>query len=230
MPRRRPWRHFASAAKGAAPHLQWGQTATFQGDENIMGLSAQALKAGLDAIAAQTPASAPRWNAWAIPNRASARGYATMLRTIVGQQVSVAAAASMWRKLTAALGEDVPPPLLEADFDALRACGLSRQKQAYARSLCELVVAGELDFPPCPPTTRRPSPISPASRASGAGRPKSICCLPKGGPTSGPPAIWRCRCCKLLACPNGPAKRPRAKWPKSGARTRRGGDLHLALL
>jgi DNA-3-methyladenine glycosylase II len=81
--------------------------------------------------------------------RIRARGYATMLRTIVGQQVSVAAAASMWRKLTAALGEDVPPTaVLEADFDALRACGLSRQKQAYARSLCELVVAGELDFPP----------------------------------------------------------------------------------
>lgn len=40
--------------------------------------------------------------------------------------------------------------LLDADFDALRACGLSRQKQGYARSLCELVVSGELDLDSLP--------------------------------------------------------------------------------
>ena len=50
-------------------------------------------------------------------------------------------------KLEALLGEDMPPhDLLAADFDSLRACGLSRQKQGYARSLCELVVSGELDW------------------------------------------------------------------------------------
>ena len=77
-----------------------------------MGLSAEQLTAGLDAVA-----------------------------------VSIAAAASVWRKLEALLGEDIPPEaLLAADFDALRACGLSRQKQGYARSLCELVVSGELDL------------------------------------------------------------------------------------
>lgn len=75
------------------------------------------------------------------------RGYHTLLRTIVGQQVSVAAAASVWNKLQALLGEDIPPEkLLAADFDALRGCGLSRQKQGYARSLCEQVVAGVLDL------------------------------------------------------------------------------------
>jgi DNA-3-methyladenine glycosylase II len=35
---------------------------------------------------------------------------------------------------------------LAAEFDALRACGLSRQKQGYARSLCELTLSGELDL------------------------------------------------------------------------------------
>jgi DNA-3-methyladenine glycosylase II len=59
----------------------------------------------------------------------------------------VAAAASVWRKLEAELGEDMAPEaLLAAEFDALRACGLSRQKQGYARSLCELVAGGELDL------------------------------------------------------------------------------------
>jgi DNA-3-methyladenine glycosylase II len=65
------------------------------------------------------------------------------MRTIVGQQVSVAAADSMWRKLEAELGAAMPPAeLLSRDFDTLRACGMSRQKQAYLRSLCELLEAG----------------------------------------------------------------------------------------
>jgi DNA-3-methyladenine glycosylase II len=61
--------------------------------------------------------------------------------------VSVAAAASVWNKLEALLGEEMrPETLLAAEFDALRACGLSRQKQGYARSLCELVAGGTLDL------------------------------------------------------------------------------------
>ena len=113
-----------------------------------MGLSAEQLTAGLDAVAASEPAIASALARTGYPEpRIRERGYRTLLRTIVGQQVSIAAAASVWRKLEALLGEDIPPEaLLAADFDALRACGLSRQKQGYARSLCELVVSGELDL------------------------------------------------------------------------------------
>ncbi|MFM6853532.1 MAG: DNA-3-methyladenine glycosylase family protein, partial [Sphingopyxis sp.] len=39
-----------------------------------------------------------------------------------------------------------PARVLTADFDTLRACGLSRQKQGYMRSLCELVANDEIDF------------------------------------------------------------------------------------
>ena len=34
-----------------------------------------------------------------------------------------------------------------ADFDTLRACGLSGQKQGYAKSLAQLILDGELDWP-----------------------------------------------------------------------------------
>ncbi len=104
--------------------------------------------AGLDAVAARDPRIASALERAGYPaERIRERGHRTLLRTIVGQQVSVAAAASVWRKLEAALGEDMAPEaLLAADFDTLRACGLSRQKQGYARSLCELEVAGELDL------------------------------------------------------------------------------------
>jgi DNA-3-methyladenine glycosylase II len=50
----------------------------------------------------------------------------------------------VWNKLETALGEVTPATVLAADFDTLRACGLSRQKQGYARSLSELVASGEL--------------------------------------------------------------------------------------
>ena len=113
-----------------------------------MGLSAQQLAEGIDAVAAREPAIAAALDRTGYPEpRIRATGYRTLLRTIVGQQVSVAAAASMWRKLEAHLGEEMPAEaLLAAEFDELRACGLSRQKQGYARSLCELVVGGELDL------------------------------------------------------------------------------------
>lgn len=117
-----------------------------------MGLSADALKEGLDTIAGREPRMARALELAGYPEpRIRPTGYATLLRTIVGQQVSVAAAASVWRKLELLLGEGIPSGrLLAASFDDLRACGLSRQKQGYVRSLCELVEEGALDFDALP--------------------------------------------------------------------------------
>lgn len=113
-----------------------------------MGLTAEQIKTSLAAVAAREPAIAKALDIAGLPEpRIRERGYRTLLRTIVGQQVSVAAASSVWNKLEAELGEEMlPAELLARDFDSLRACGLSRQKQGYARSLCELVHAGELDL------------------------------------------------------------------------------------
>lgn len=117
-----------------------------------MGLSAKHLRAGIKAVAEAEPAFARALDIAGYPEpRIRDTGHVTMLRTIVGQQVSVAAAASMWRKLEALVGEDMAPEaILAHDFDALRACGLSRQKQSYIRSLCELVLSGEVDFASLP--------------------------------------------------------------------------------
>ena len=117
-----------------------------------MSLNAEAIRTGLDAIATREPAIARALEIAGYPEpRIRNTGYATLLRTIVGQQVSVAAASSVWKRLEEFLGPDLPPErLLAADFDELRGCGLSRQKQGYARSLCELVVNGEIDFDSLP--------------------------------------------------------------------------------
>ena len=115
-------------------------------------MRAEDIVEGLDAVTASDPALAAALARVGYPGpRLRERGYRTLLRTIVGQQVSVAAASSMWRKLEALLGEDMPAEaLLAAGFDDLRGCGLSRQKQGSARSLCELVVSGELDLDALP--------------------------------------------------------------------------------
>jgi DNA-3-methyladenine glycosylase II len=83
--------------------------------------------------------------------RVSEPGATTLLRTIVGQQVSVAAARSMWAKLEAGYG--APPELakiLKATDEELRLAGLSRQKAGYARSLAGLVLSGELNLDKLP--------------------------------------------------------------------------------
>ena len=114
-----------------------------------MGLTANQLKTALDALAAREPAFAAGIARAGYPEpRIRERGYATLLRTIVGQQVSVAAAASVWNKLDVVLGgkADDPAAMLAASDEALKSAGLSRQKLGYARSLAGLVTSGELDL------------------------------------------------------------------------------------
>lgn len=113
-----------------------------------MGLSAEQLKTALDAISADEPLMAAAVKRVGYPEpRLRERGYETLLRTIVGQQVSVAAAASIWRKLEAGLGDLTDPAIVAAASDEqLRAAGLSRQKASYARSLADEVTSGRLDL------------------------------------------------------------------------------------
>jgi len=108
----------------------------------------KSIRAAVDALASREPAFARVVEAHGHPEpRSSERGATTLLRTIVGQQVSVAAARSMWAKLEAAFG--TPPDLkklLKASDEELRAAGMSRQKAGYIRSLAELVLSGELNL------------------------------------------------------------------------------------
>ena len=110
--------------------------------------SVDSINAAVDELARREKAFAAVLERHGRPEpRVSKPGATTLLRTIVGQQVSVAAARSMWAKLEAAYGS--PPDLnkiLPAGDDELRLAGLSRQKAGYARSLAQLVLSGELDL------------------------------------------------------------------------------------
>ena len=70
------------------------------------------------------------------PLRRRADGFAALLQAIVGQQVSVAAAAGIWARVEEA-GFHIEANVLTADEDALRAVGLSRPKARYAKAIAE---------------------------------------------------------------------------------------------
>ena len=110
--------------------------------------TAKSIRDHVEALAEREPVFARVVEKHGVPEpRNSVRGAQTLLRTIVGQQVSVAAARSMWSKLEAAFGS--PPDLqllLAASDEQLRAAGMSRQKAGYIRSLAELVISGALDL------------------------------------------------------------------------------------
>jgi len=113
-----------------------------------MGLSAEQISSAMDALAAREAAfAAALARVGYPPPRIRDRGYATLLRTIIGQQVSVKAAQSIWTKLEGIVGDlTEPASIASASDEQLRAAGLSRQKASYARSLAEEVTSGRLDL------------------------------------------------------------------------------------
>ena len=115
---------------------------------NLMGLSAEQLETAMAALCEIEPAFAVAvGNAGHPAPRISERGFATLLRTIVGQQVSVATAAAVWNKLDAVVGGAGDPAKIAAASDELlKSAGLSRQKLGYARSLADEVTSGRLDL------------------------------------------------------------------------------------
>ena len=135
-----------------------------------MGLSAERLAADLDALARVEPAFAQAIARVGLPApRVRDRGYATLLRTIVGQQVSVRAADAVWRKLGEAVGDPADPALVAAASDeALRAAGFSRQKTGYVRSLADEVLSGRLDLDALPADDEEA--VAALTRVKGIGR------------------------------------------------------------
>jgi DNA-3-methyladenine glycosylase II len=74
--------------------------------------------------------------------------YGSLVRTIVGQQLSMKAAHTIYARLAALFGGRplTPAELLAADEETLREAGLSRQKIAYLRDLAVRVQCGELEL------------------------------------------------------------------------------------
>ena len=73
----------------------------------------------------------------------------SLARSIVGQQISVKAAESVWGKLEDAAGDITPGNVTDLGADRLRACGVTRMKAGYLMSLSGHFLDGSLDVPSC---------------------------------------------------------------------------------
>jgi DNA-3-methyladenine glycosylase II len=63
--------------------------------------------------------------------------YETLLRAIVGQQISVKAAASVWNKIVDLIKIIEPNKVLSTSKEKLKLCGLSKQKTQYILNISE---------------------------------------------------------------------------------------------
>ena len=74
--------------------------------------------------------------------------YGVLVRTVVGQQLSAKAAATIFDRLLARFDGRIPTPaeLLAVEPEELRAVGLSGRKVEYLRDLAEHVESGELEL------------------------------------------------------------------------------------
>jgi DNA-3-methyladenine glycosylase II len=106
-------------------------------------LTRATLLAGVRELSARDPALAaivarhgppPLW--------ARPRGFATLARIVLEQQVSLASAATLFARVDAALGGFTPGAVAAAGEDGLRALGLTRQKARYVAALADAVRSG----------------------------------------------------------------------------------------
>jgi DNA-3-methyladenine glycosylase II len=73
--------------------------------------------------------------------------FGSLVRSIVYQQLSGKAAATIFGRLAAATGEPIhPEPILRLTFEELRSIGLSRQKATYIRDLAEKTASEQVVF------------------------------------------------------------------------------------
>jgi 3-methyladenine DNA glycosylase/8-oxoguanine DNA glycosylase len=91
-----------------------------------------------------------RKGACGLAERSSEPRFRTLLRTLVSQQLSVKAAATIFSRFLALFpGDDGcprPEEILEVPLETLRGVGLSRQKASYLHDLSRRVVAGTLQL------------------------------------------------------------------------------------
>lgn len=71
--------------------------------------------------------------------------FATLARAIVGQQISVRAADSVWSRLSATLPHMVPQAVLGSSAETLRECGLSLRKVEYLFDLARHFGSRQID-------------------------------------------------------------------------------------
>jgi DNA-3-methyladenine glycosylase II len=116
-------------------------------DNKIEQLSSHSLhKAVAELVALDTDLAAVVDRFGPPPLWARRPGFATLIRIILEQQVSLTSASAAYRRLQAVAGRVTPSRIAAVGETRLRASGLTRQKAAYCHSLAGMVAAGRLNL------------------------------------------------------------------------------------
>lgn len=113
----------------------------------MINLTEETLNEGLNYLAAQDADLARVVNQHGPPVlRHRPQGFSTLLKIILGQQVSRSSADATFQRLSDAIGPPLPVNFLALDDESLRSIGFSRQKSRYGRELAAALVDGRLDL------------------------------------------------------------------------------------
>ena len=118
-------------------------------------LTDAAIRKALDALAQDHPSVARAVAQVGYPpSRRREHSFESLARIVMGQQLSVKAAATIAQRVDETVGGALQPESLIATApNKLRAAGLSRQKIGYLQSLAEAVISGDLPIETLPELT-----------------------------------------------------------------------------
>jgi DNA-3-methyladenine glycosylase II len=115
----------------------------------VRRLDRRQLAAATRTLARRDPALGAAVSRWGCPPLwARPATFATLLRIVLEQQVSLASARAMFERLRAATSEVTPAAVFELGADGLRRLGFTRQKAAYACGLAERILSGQVRLAP----------------------------------------------------------------------------------
>lgn len=72
--------------------------------------------------------------------------FSALINNIVGQQISMKAQETVWKRMIAAFGAVTPENLCRVSIEEIQQCGLSTRKATYIREAAEKVISGECDL------------------------------------------------------------------------------------
>lgn len=76
--------------------------------------------------------------------------FAALAQTIIGQQLSIKAAATIWNRTRAICREISPAAILQTPEESLRGAGISRAKISYLKDLSDKVLRKQIDLQALP--------------------------------------------------------------------------------
>lgn len=81
-----------------------------------------------------------------LPSRSRPPGFEPLVKIIVEQQVSLASAAAIWKRMEAAIQPFTPESILASSEEHLRDLGLSRQKAIYCHALANDLTSNRISL------------------------------------------------------------------------------------